>query len=399
MIQMVDSIPYPTSIPRMPIDSSNSNDDSRHWFLPIANHRLRHFSASSQQGIRITLAGQSLINFSSNDYLGLRNHPKLKEAAIAAIQCDGIGSGASRLISGDHPQLHDLETQLAMWKGYEVCLVVGSGMLANIGLIQALADRHTHIFSDKLNHASLLDGVRLSGAVSHRFAHCNNKQLTSLLDKHTAQKRIIVSDGVFSMDGDCADVQTLLQQAEAHRTLLIIDDAHGTACIGQQYRGLTADIAGHTRLIEVGTFGKAFGGYGAFILGTRELIEGLRQRMRTMIYSTSLPAAIPAAMLAALPIIQKGNLQEKLHANLKLFREHTHGLKLLPSNTAIQALIIGQDIDALHASQTLHDAGFFVAAIRPPTVPEGTARLRITLSAAHTSEHIKALSKALKALP
>ncbi|MDQ6955427.1 MAG: 8-amino-7-oxononanoate synthase [Mariprofundaceae bacterium] len=379
----------------MLIDCTDTKHDSRHWFAPIAEHRRRQFLASKQQGIYITLTGKSLVNFASNDYLGLRQHPLLKEAAIAAIEQDGIGSGASRLISGNHPQLHQLENEVAAWKGYESCLIVGSGMLANIGLIQALADRHTHIFSDKLNHASLLDGVRLSGAVSHRFAHCNYNKLDKLLQKETAKKRVIISDGVFSMDGDCADIQKLLQLADTHKTLLLIDDAHGIGCMGKQQRGLTADFAGHKRLIEVGTFGKAFGAYGAFILGTHELIEGLKQRMRTMIYSTALPTFIPAAMLAALPIIQKGDLQKKLQCNLNLFRKYTCGLNLLPSNTAIQALIIGQDSNALNASKALHDAGFFVPAIRPPTVQEGTSRLRITLSAAHTPEQIKALGKAL----
>jgi len=369
---------------------------TRHWFDPILKDRQRSFSASSQQGIHITLENQSLINFASNDYLGLRNHPQIKKSAIAAIQKDGMGSGASRLISGDHPQLHQLEQELAAWKGYESCLIVGSGMLANIGLIQALADRHTHTFSDKLNHASLVDGVRLSGAISHRFGHQNYNQLSTSLQKHSAQKRIIVSDGVFSMDGDCADVTKLLSLAEKHDTLLVIDDAHGIGCIGDNYCGLTSSIAGHERLIEVGTFGKAFGGYGAFILGTSELIEGLKQRLRTMIYSTALPAAMPAAMLAALKLIKTGDLQEKLQQNLNLFRNQTTELNLLPSITAIQALVMGEDNKALNASKKLADAGFFVPAIRPPTVPEGTSRLRITLSAAHSSEHIEQLTSALK---
>jgi len=373
--------------------------DTRHWFGSVPKDRQRCFSESSQQGIHITLAGQSLINFASNDYLGLRNHPQIKKAAIAAIQKDGMGSGASRLISGDHPQSHQLEHELAAWKGYESCLIVGSGMLANIGLIPALADRHTHTFSDKLNHASLVDGVRLSGAISHRFKHQGYEQLSISLQKHSAQKRIIVSDGVFSMDGDCADVTKLLSLAETHNTLLLLDDAHGIGCMGDNHRGLTSSIAGHERLIEVGTFGKAFGGYGAFILGTFELIEGLKQRLRTMIYSTALPAAMPAAMLASLKLIKGGVLQDKLQENLQLFRNQTAGLNLLPSATAIQALIIGNDANAIKASKKLHDAGFFVPAIRPPTVPEGTSRLRITLSGAHSSEHIKQLTSALKRLP
>ncbi len=378
---------------------SSTPHDSRQWFDSIPKDRQRHLAASSQQGIHITLAEQSLVNFASNDYLGLRNHPQLKKAAISAIQQDGVGSGASRLIAGDHPQLHQLEQELATWKGYESCLIVGSGMLANIGLIQALADRHTHVFCDKLNHASLVDGVRLSGAKAHRFAHRGYDKLSTLLEKNTAKKRIIISDGVFSMDGDCADVAQLLSLAENHDTLLLLDDAHGIGCIGKGYRGLSGDIAGHTSLIEVGTFGKAFGGYGAFILGAHELIEGLKQRLRTIIYSTALPAVMPAAMLEALKLIQTGTLQKRLQENLQLFRKQTIGLNLLPSETAIQAFIIGNDGDALAAAQTLRGAGFFIPAIRPPTVPEGTSRLRITLSAAHSPEQIENLTIALRALP
>ena len=377
---------------------SGTSHNSRQWFDSTAQDRQRRFAASSQQGIHIILAGQSLVNFASNDYLGLRNHPQLKEAAIDAIQKDGMGSGASRLVSGDHPQLHQLEEEIATWKGYESSLIVGSGMLANIGLIQALADRHTHVFCDKLNHASLVDGVRLSGAKAHRFAHRDYDKLSALLGKNTAQKRIIISDGVFSMDGDCAGVPELLSQAETHDTLLLLDDAHGIGCMGKGYRGLSYDIAGHDRLVEVGTFGKAFGGYGAFILGTHEFIEGLRQCLRTMIYSTALPAAMPAAMLASLKLIQTGSLQKRLQDNIQLFRNQTAELNLLPSKTAIQALVIGNDGDALSASKTLRDTGFFIPAIRPPTVPEGTSRLRITLSAAHSPEQIEDLAIALKAL-
>ena len=372
--------------------------DSRHWFKTVPKSRQRKFLASEQSGIHLTIKGKPLINFASNDYLALHHHPDINAATIAAIKSHGVGSGASRLVSGDCHQLHQLESELAAWKGYEACLIVGSGMLANIGLIQALANRHTHIFSDKLNHASLVDGVRLSGAVAHRFSHLNDAQLEQQLGKFPAQKRIIISDGVFSMDGDCADADALLQLAEKHDTLLLMDDAHGTGIMGEGYRGLTANIAGHPRLIEVGTFGKAFGGYGAFILGTHELIEALTQRMRTMIYSTALPAAIPAAMLASLQHIQAGILQQKLHQNIALFQAQTAGLKLLLSHTPIQALMIGSDNGALAASQSLREAGLFAPAIRPPTVPEGTARLRITLSSAHEPEHIEQLTNALKAL-
>jgi len=381
----------------MPISMPDMSD-SRNWFDPVPESRRRSLRGSRQYGMHIEIGGRQLLNFASNDYLGLRNHPEVCRAAVEAIQSEGLGSGASRLISGDHPALHQLEHELAAWKGYEACLLVGSGMLTNIGLLQALADRHTHLFTDRLNHASLIDGARLAGARVHRYRHNDMAELQALLSRHMAERRIIVSDGVFSMDGDCADLAGLIALAEAQEALLLIDDAHGTGSLGPQGRGLTAvaGIAGHPRLVEVGTFGKAFGGYGAFILGTLELIEGLRQRMRTLIYSTALPAALPMAMLESLHLIREGTLIQRLQAHIELFRREAGGLALMASSTAIQPLLLGSDEAALAAQQQLQDAGFFVPAIRPPTVPEGSARLRITLTAEHTEEQILALVAALK---
>jgi len=378
--------------------------DSRNWFAEIPATRRRHFRASQRDGIVIAVDGADLINFASNDYLGLSTHPAVCMAAQGAC-ATSVGSGASRLVSGDDPMLHRLESKLAAWKGYEACLIVGSGMLANMGLLQALADRHTHIFADRLNHASLVDGARLSGATTHRYAHLNHEQLAHQLEKYDAEKRIIVSDGVFSMDGDCADVGTLLALAETHDTLLIVDDAHGIGTVGPEGRGLTAalhktgqPIAGHARLIEVGTFGKAFGSYGAFILGTHELIEGLRQRQRSMIYSTALPLAMIAAAETALLLIQRGEQLELLHRNLAQFKAATSNMDFLDSDTPIQPLIVGSDSRALALSDALAGHGFFVAAIRPPTVPEATARLRFTLSAALSTEQVERLATCLKRL-
>lgn len=381
----------PTSMPDMV--------DSRNWFAEIPETRRRRFLASQRDGFGIEVHGQTLINFSGNDYLGLSCHPDVCQAAQHAC-AHTVGSGASRLVSGDDPALHRLEEKLARWKGYEACLIVGSGMLANLGLIQALANRHTHLFSDKLNHASLVDGARLSGAAIHRYAHLNTDQLANQLEKFPAEKRIIVSDGIFSMDGDCADVHALLALAEAHDTLLVIDDAHGIGTVGENGTGLTSahNIAGHARLIEVGTFGKAFGGYGAFILGTRSLVEGLRQRQRTMIYSTALPLAMIAAAETALSLIQSGEQVSRLHRNLDRFKAGVSGLGFMDSDTAIQPLVIGADNQALAMSKTLAESGFFVSAIRPPTVPENTARLRFTLSASHHTEQIGRLTDCLRRL-
>lgn len=225
-------------------------------------------------------------------------------------------------------------------------------------------------------------------------------QLEEMLKKHSAEQRIIVSDGVFSMDGDAADLTALIKLAEQEDTLLLVDDAHGTGVVGKQGRGLTdvAKIAGHARLIETGTLGKAFGCYGAFILGTTEMIEGLRQRIRTLIYSTALPAALPAAALEALKLIRQGDVVRQLQHNLALFKQEASDLPLMPSETPIQPLLAGSDAHALEMSEKLKRAGFFVSAIRPPTVPEGTSRLRITLSAAHSEEQIHQLVQALKAI-
>jgi len=371
---------------------------SRNWFSPVPPQRHRRFAESRRHGVEIELDGRRLVNFASNDYLGLSHHPSVIDAAIAGLHRHGVGSGASRLVSGDDPELHRLERELAAWKGHESCLIVGSGMLANIGLMQALADRHTHIFADRLNHASLLDGIRLSGAHLYRYRHLDTEALARQLQQHREGRKIIVSDGVFSMDGDCADVETLMRLADEHDGLLILDDAHGIGTVGDG-RGLTAGRVDPDRLIEVGTFGKAFGVYGAFILASREIIDGLRQRLRTMIYSTALPPALIAAAGAALELIRQGELTMRLQAHVRLFRRLAPAARLMDSDTAIQPLIIGEDEQALKASGQLAEAGFFVPAIRPPTVPEGTARLRITLSAAHDEDQIAALCDALKELP
>jgi len=386
--------------------SMHDMPDSRNWFTPPPKVRRRQFNGGERQGMFISLQGRQLLNFSGNDYLGLSFHPAVCRAAQDAVNAHGVGSGASRLISGDDPLMHQLESELAAWKGFESALLVGSGMLANIGLLQALADRHCTLFSDKLNHASLVDGARLSAAKIQRFAHLDVRQLELLLQAAegskpaTRQRRIIVSDGVFSMDGDCANVAALLELAERYDALLVLDDAHGFGVLGKGGRGLSAakQFAGHERLVEVGTCGKALGSYGAFILGTAEMIEGLRQKLRTMTYSTALPPAVCAASLAALHVLQQGDLLQQLQANIALFRHLAaeHGLTLMRSETPIQPLLLGGEEAALQAAEALLDLGFFVPAIRPPTVPEGTARLRITLSAAHRGEDIEALVQALK---
>ncbi len=373
--------------------------DSRNWFFPVTPSRRRTFLHGRKSGIRVMVDGVGLLNFSSNDYLGLSFHPEVQSAATRAIQGHGFGSGASRLVSGDDPVLHDLEAALACWKGYEAALVIGSGMLANIGLLDALSGRGTHLFCDKLNHASLVDGARLCRGAVHRYAHLDMTGLERLLGRYHALRRIIVSDGVFSMDGDCANICALIQLAEAHDALVVLDDAHGLGTLGPDGRGLAAEagVQGHARLIETGTCGKALGAYGAFILGSSEMIEGLRQCLRTMIYSTALPPSVPAAALAALKVAREEGLPRRLQDRVQRFLQlaRQQGLPLVVSRTPIQPLILGSDEAALRASFRLREYGLFVSAIRPPTVPEGTARLRITLSAAHEGKDIERLVEAL----
>lgn len=377
------------------------------WFDATPEHLQRRFSGSTQQQLMIHLKDglqpESCVNFSSNDYLGLRFHPDVTTAAITAIGHWGLGSGSSRMVAADDPTFHLLEQELAAWKGYQSGLLVGSGMLANIGLIQALADRSTHIFADKLNHASLIDGMRLSTAHVHRYPHLDIDKLEALLIKHPAQRRMIVSDGVFSMDGDYCAIDRLIQLAERYQTLLLIDDAHGIGVMGTidetcGARGLTENYGGHPQLIEVGTFGKAFGGYGAFILGSDRLMHGIRQRMRTMIYSTAMPLAMAAAMRESLKLIQQSDLSKQLHQNIRLFKSLTQGLPKMDSDSPIQPLMAGDENAALSYSRKLREMGFYVPAIRPPTVPKGTSRLRITLCANHEASHIHGLADALKQL-
>ncbi|MDQ6979808.1 MAG: 8-amino-7-oxononanoate synthase [Mariprofundaceae bacterium] len=371
-----------------------------HWWQNTAAHSRRRLPATQQDGVHINLADRTLINFSSNDYLGLRQHASVISTATHYITKHGLGSGASRYISGDDPAFAQLERDCAEWKGAQACLLVGSGMLGNIGLLQALATRHSDIFADRLNHASLLDGARLSRAHLHRYAHRDMAALESLLQRSSSDQRIIVSDGVFSMDGDEADVGALIALCERYDAWLVLDDAHGNGCIGAQGAGLTAEagVQGHSRLIECGTFGKALGGYGAFMVASTAVIEGLIQRLRTAIYSTALPPAMAKAMSVALEALRKTGLRQQLQGNIQSFLALNQDLPLLPSRTPIQPLWMGTDEAALHASAQLRDAGFFVPAIRPPTVPQGASRLRITLSALHTAAHIAALSEALHKL-
>ena len=345
--------------------------------------------------------GTLRLSFCSNDYLGLANHPEVVAALADGARRYGAGAGASHLVTG-HMRVHEaLEQALAAFVGRPRALLFSSGYLANLGLLQALADRHSVIFEDRLNHASLLDAARLSKARVHRIPHRDDTRLGKLLAGADPQRRcLVVTDGVFSMDGDLANLPTLDRLCADHGALLVVDDAHGLGVVGATGRGtferLGVSAGAHNLLM--GTLGKAFGIAGAFVAGDEVIIETLIQRARTYIYTTAQPPALAHALLRSLALVeQEGWRRERLNSHIDLFRRGAHalGIPLLPSETPIQPVVLGDPERALSVAAHLEQKGFIVPAIRPPTVPVGSARLRITLSALHEPWHIERLLDAL----
>jgi 8-amino-7-oxononanoate synthase len=354
----------------------------------------------SPQGTEIIIDGKKVLNFCSNDYLGLANHPKVIAAFKQAADKYGVGSGSAHLICGHSSAHHALEEELAFFTGYDHALLFSTGYMANMGVISALIGKGDLVLEDKLNHASLLDGGLLSGATFKRYLHADSENLTLKL-KDCLGKTLIVSDGVFSMDGDLAPVPELIKVANQTQAGLMIDDAHGLGVLGKNGGGVVEHF--HCSLddvpILVGTLGKAFGTAGAFVAGSEELIETLIQKARTYIYTTAMPAAIAEATRASLKLLIKENWRrEKLTALIKQFRDGVGqlGLNLMESQTPIQPLLIGDNQQAVLLSQKLLELGFLVSAIRPPTVPSGKARLRVTFSANHQPLQIEQLLAALE---
>lgn len=341
----------------------------------------------------------SALDFAGNDYLGLAQDPRVSEAQAEGARRYGAGAGASHLVSG-HLAVHDaLEDALARWTGRERALLFSTGYMANLGVLQALADRHTAIFQDRLNHASLIDGAALSGARSRRFHHCDTSDLKNLLGRSEYAHKLVVSDGVFSMDGDIADIASLVSVSQRHNAWLMIDDAHGVGVLGDNGSGCVGSALSSAEVpILVGTLGKALGTAGAFVAGDAELIDHLIQFSRSYIYTTAQPPAIAAATLKALEIVQgEPEYRAKLNANITYFRHEALGLGLpfSESATPIQPLILGDETRTLRWASQLHHQGIQVGSIRPPTVPKGEARLRITLSARHQQGDIDQLLAAL----
>lgn len=357
---------------------------------------------SSPQGVEIVVDNKKLINFSSNDYLGLANHPDVIAAFQAATNQYGVGSGSAHLICGHSQSHHALEQELADFTGRDRALLFSTGYMANTGVISALVGRGDQIFQDRLNHASLLDGGLLSGARFKRYLHNNLDDLSNKINPIDG-RTLIVTDGVFSMDGDVAPIKELSKLAVEKDAWLMVDDAHGFGVLGATGAGLIQQ-AGLSQLdvpVLMGTLGKGFGTFGAFIAGSELLIETLIQKARSYVFTTALPAAVAEATRTSLKLVIAENWRrEKLQSLVKRFRLGATqlGLSIMPSDSAIQPLLIGDSQRAVEMSNALHNKGFLVGAIRPPTVPKGEARLRITFSANHQSQHVDQLLDALDAV-
>lgn len=353
------------------------------------------------QGVRIKVEGKEYLNFSSNDYLGLANHPKLIEAMQQAAKQYGVGSGASHLIVGHSEQHHALEEELAEFLGTERALLFSTGYMANYGVLTCLPDKNDLIIQDKLNHASLIDGGMASTAKMLRYAHSDMESFERQM-KQPADSRLVVTDGVFSMDGDTALLPELAASCHQHKASLMIDDAHGFGVLGEQGKGSLEhyNLAQDTANIYMATFGKALGGFGAFVAGSELLVESLIQFGRSYIYTTAMPAAVAAANRAGLKLIlQESWRREKLRKNIDYFRRlaSEYHIPLMPSQTAIQPVVIGANDKTLAISRALKSAGILLVAIRPPTVPENSARLRVTLTAEHSTDDIDYLLEQLSA--
>ena len=364
----------------------------------------KHQVLESAQGVDIQVDGKPFLGFCSNDYLGLASHPDISEAAIKSIEAYGVGSGASHLVIGHHLEHELLEQELAAFTGRDRAMVFSSGYMANMALVSSLVNKSDLVLQDKLNHASLLDGGLLSGARFQRFLHNDMTSLEGYLSKFSQDpkidKTLVVTDGVFSMDGDTAKLSEMAKISRHHDALLMVDDAHGIGVLGEQGKGTIAaqGLSQEEVPVLMGTFGKAFGTSGAFVAGSYQLIEYLSQVARPYIYTTAMPPSIAAATRKSLELIKAADSsREYLQALITYFREKVSalGYTLMPSETPIQPVVIGSSFQTMSLAEFLKDKGLLVGAIRPPTVPDKTARLRITLSATHSFAHIDRLIEVL----
>jgi 8-amino-7-oxononanoate synthase len=366
-------------------------------------HRVRR-RMQSVQGAYVRWQGREFLNFSSNDYLGLAGDPRLAIAASRAARRYGCGAGASALVSGYLPPLRKLERELAAWEGQEAALVFSSGFAANLAVVSTLAGDSDAIFSDAWNHASLIEGCRLSRASTSVYRHTDLGHLTALLRSKgsAARRRFIVTDSVFSMDGDLAPLRELLELAEQFDAMVVLDEAHATGVIGEHGRGVTDLLSASAkleRLIKVGTLSKALGAQGGFVVGSRTLIDYLINFARPYVFSTALaPPAAAAARQAVRVVQEQPQLRQGLLAQASRLREELRalGYDVGASVCHVIPLIVGESQTAISLSNKLRAGGVLVPAIRPPSVPDGTARLRIGLTSAHTPEHVNQLLDVLK---
>lgn len=380
------------------------------WAASVAGHHrdLRHSglwrerkTLESAQSVVVALNGGGLLNFSSNDYLGLANNEHLKQAACAAVSEWGVGSGASHLVCGHSQPHHLLEQNLAEFVGAERAILFSNGYLANLAIGSAFLNNGDLFLHDKLNHASLIDAGLASASNFKRYSHTDLAHAQKIIEKTAHERLMIASDAVFSMDGNTAPIGALNELALKHDALLVLDDAHGFGVLGRDGRGSLNELglvpAGN--VLMMGTLGKAFASFGAFIAGDEVYIEHLIQRARSYIYTTALPPSIAVTSSASLQYVraQKGRLQHQLKSNIDYFKAQAKlkQLRLMPSNTPIQPVMVGDSWVASAISEKMAECGVLLTAIRPPTVPKGTARLRVALSAAHTNGQIDRLIDAL----
>ena len=372
-----------------------SNAWQQHWQQQLAERTQKHLLRNVQ-----VFDDKPYHAFISNDYLGLANHPALKKALIDSAEQYGTGSGASHLLGGHSHAHQQLEEELAAFTGRDRALLFSTGYMANLGVMTALLNKNDCVLQDKLNHASLIDGGLASGADFRRYLHVDVNSLEKHLLRTTGKRTLVATDGVFSMDGDIAPLPALAAMCNKHDALLMVDDAHGFGVLGKNGAGSCEhfSLAQHDVPVLMGTFGKALGSFGAFVAGSHDMIEMLIQFARTFVYTTAMPPAQAAVTSAALRLLNSENWRrEKLQSNIGFFRQQAqqHSLQLMDSPTAIQPLLIGSSERVMQVAEQLRTHGFLVGAVRPPTVAEGAARLRITLSATHDEKNITQLLDAI----
>jgi 8-amino-7-oxononanoate synthase len=365
--------------------------------------RMRH--VSGPQGSRVVLDGRPVLLLCSNNYLGLADHPRVREAAADAAMRWGAGAGGSRLVSGTMTVHRRLEEALAAFKGTQATVLFGSGYLANLGVIGALArlagsaGSRAVVFSDELNHASIIDGCRLARADVFVYDHCDVEHLAWGLRQHAGARGVIVTDSVFSMDGDVAPLEEIVELARRHGARTVVDEAHGTGCLGPGGRGAVAEAGLETEVdVIVGTLGKALGAYGAYAACSGPMREYLTNTARSLIFSTALPPSAVAGALAALEVLQEHpELPRRLQANADILRDELarEGFEVAGSSTQIVPLVVGDAGVAMRLCDAAIEGGVFAQAIRPPTVPDGTSRLRLALMATHTRDELRAAARTL----